>query len=172
MSAPYVYTPHPSNQPTPYTNSYAQYSPVILDATLHPPSPYSNPSSLPASPHHGQSALPNPNPVPSPFQVNFPNNHPFGSPGSPWNAPYRSCRPSWHGTMDNVGVYPGWLSAPPIGHQRTRPFGDHAAFPGFNQQPPVGQGSFWPASPSSIPKRRVSTRRPHLDLPLPTSSPI
>ena len=149
MSAPYVYTPHPSNLPTPYTNSYAQYSPFIPDATLYPPSPYSNPSSLPASPNHGPSALPNPNPVPSPFQVNFPSNDPFGSPGSPWNAPYRSRRPSWHGAMDNVGVSPGWLSAPPIGHQRTRSFGDHAAFPGFNQQPPVGQGSFWPASPSS-----------------------
>ena len=120
--------------------------------------------------HHGPSTLQNPNPVPSPFQVNFPSNNPFSSPGSPWNAPYRSRCPSWHGTMDNMGMYPGWLSAPPIGHQRTRSFGDHAAFPGFNQQPPMA-----PSGPPCL-HPYLNGGSPHrdliFDLPLLTSSPI
>ncbi|KAF8149414.1 hypothetical protein B0H34DRAFT_733675 [Crassisporium funariophilum] len=158
MSGPFVYTPQVNYRNSPYLAPFYDqaYSPFIPSLSLSG-SPYARNASLPPSPNLGFSPLPTPYTPSIPF------------PGSPDDGGFgpdvwaRQRRPSWHGgTVPTATVPTGWLQAPAgYHHQRTRSFGDAAAYQtlpvGWNGQPfAPGACSPYGPPPFTIPQIQPS----------------
>ncbi|KAF9460218.1 hypothetical protein BDZ94DRAFT_1266544 [Collybia nuda] len=137
MSGPYVYTPSTPlqypNQQTPYFYTPRTSTPFIPDANLYN-SPYSNPNSLPGTPHGRSAGIPVVSTPSSPGGVPFPGSG-YDDPYAPsWENLMRQRRPSWHGTP---AAPPGAFLQPqqqqpyPI-YNRRHSFGAH----GNPYQPP------------------------------------
>ncbi|KAF5339837.1 hypothetical protein D9611_009126 [Ephemerocybe angulata] len=133
MSQPYVYVPEANFYQTAYyQNGQSPYgSPFVPNVNLQGASPYSNPASLPPSPHHGYSHLP-------PGGLLFPTM--TGGADPLWDSGYRRPRQnSWHGVNPTGLLSPG---GPNPGHFRSNSFGqsDPPFFPNqayYGQPPPA-----------------------------------
>ncbi|TEB30886.1 hypothetical protein FA13DRAFT_1754965 [Coprinellus micaceus] len=133
MSNPFVYVPEANFHQTAYQNqAYSPYgSPFVPELSLQGASPWSNPASLPPSPHIGGGALPN---------VAFPGM--AGGADPVWDPAYRRPRQnSWHGPNP---YNPQGLLAP-IGpsHHRSNSFGQ--------ANPPFIPGAYQPPAPATAP---------------------